>query len=105
MVCAAFVPFESAPVRVPAEVWAAVVGMGIVASAIAFSVQAWAQRFTPPSHVGLVFAGEPVAAAVLAWLWLGERLEVSQWVGGALILAGITVAQLSTPEPAAERGS
>jgi drug/metabolite transporter (DMT)-like permease len=103
-VCAAFVPFESIQGPVPAEVWAAVAGMGLVASAVAFSVQAWAQRFTPPTHVGLVFAGEPVAAAVFARLWLGERLDALQWAGAALILAGITAAQLGAPEPAAQRG-
>lgn len=102
-VCAAFVPFEPLPGPVPAQVWAAVVGMGLVASALAFSVQAWAQRFTPPAHVGLVFAGEPVAAAVFARLWLGEQLDGLQWTGAALILAGITAAQLGTPESAADR--
>ncbi len=85
---------EGLPAGVPAEVWAAVAAMGLFASAAAFSVQSWAQRFTPPTHVGLVFTAEPVAAALLAWWWLGERLTPGQWVGGGLILAGMMLAQL-----------
>jgi drug/metabolite transporter (DMT)-like permease len=36
---------------------------------------------------------EPVAATVVAWLWLGEELSAAQLGGGALVLAGILLAQ------------
>ena len=100
IVCAALAPLEPAPARVPATILAAVVAMGLVASAAAFTIQAWAQRFTSPTHVGLIFASEPVAAALFARLWLGERLAGRQWIGAALILAGIVLAEL---RPAARR--
>lgn len=71
----------------------ALVFMAVVCTAVAFTVQAWAQRFTPATHVGLLFAFEPVAAAMFAWAWLGERLSAGQWVGAAFILAGIVLAE------------
>jgi drug/metabolite transporter (DMT)-like permease len=36
---------------------------------------------------------EPVAATVVAWLWLGEALGAAQLAGGAFVLAGIVLAQ------------
>jgi drug/metabolite transporter (DMT)-like permease len=76
----------------------ALVFMAVVCTAVAFTVQAWAQRFTPATHVGLLFAFEPVAAAMFAWAWLGERLSGGQWVGAGFILAGIVLAEW-TPRP------
>ena len=67
--------------------------MAVVCTAVAFTVQAWAQRFTPATHVGLLFAFEPVAAALFAWAWLGERLSAGQWAGAGFILAGIVLAE------------
>ena len=36
---------------------------------------------------------EPVAASVVAWAWLGETFGAAQLVGGAIVLAGILLAQ------------
>lgn len=96
LLCAAFVPFETPPRAVPLSIVWAVAGMALVASALAFVAQSWAQRFTPPAHVGLVFAFEPVSAAVVGGLWLGERFLPAQWAGAALILAGIVLAESGT---------
>jgi drug/metabolite transporter (DMT)-like permease len=93
VVASAFTPLEGAPRAAPAFVWWAVAGMALVASALAFVAQSWAQRFTPPSHVGLVFAFEPVSAAVASVWWLGERILFAQWIGAAFILAGIVLAE------------
>jgi drug/metabolite transporter (DMT)-like permease len=88
---------EPLPQRVPWTIWLAILGMGAAASALAFSVQAWAQRFTTPAHVGLIFASEPVAAAVIARIAIGEAMTGRQWIGAAFILGGIVVAELARP--------
>ncbi len=93
IVSACFVPFERIPGPVPLGVWWAVAALAGLASALAFLVQSWAQRFTPPSHVGLLFAFEPVSAAAASVLWIDERLTAAQWLGAALILAGIVWAE------------
>jgi drug/metabolite transporter (DMT)-like permease len=77
----------------PAGVWAMVAFMAATATVGALLVQTWAQRFTPPSHVGLMFTFEPVAAAVAAYALLGEVLAARQALGALLILGGIVLAE------------
>ena len=36
---------------------------------------------------------EPVAAALVAWAWLGETLNTAQLGGGAIALAAVGLAQ------------
>ena len=42
----------------------------------------------PASNASVVATMEPVVASVLAFLFLGERLEFLQMVGGAMVIAG-----------------
>ena len=72
----------------------AVVMTALLATAGAFLAQTAAQRFTPPTHTALIFATEPVFAAIFGWLLLGERLGAWGLAGCGLILAGMLVAEL-----------
>lgn len=45
-------------------------------------------RRVPASNASLVATIEPVVASTLAFLFLGERLEFLQVVGGAMVIAG-----------------
>ena len=38
---------------------------------------------------------EVLLAALVAWVWLGESLSAAQLVGGAVVLAGVALAQTS----------
>jgi len=51
------------------------------------------QRDTTATRAAVLFAAEPVFAAVFSYLITGETLAPVQWVGGALILAGILAAE------------
>ncbi len=77
-----------------APIWFMIAFMAVTATVAAFLVQMWAQRFTTASHTGLMFTFEPVAAAVAAYLVLGEVLTGRQAWGAGLILAGIVMAEL-----------
>ena len=79
-------------------VWGALLVTGVFASALGFLVQTWAQRRTSATRTALAFALEPVWAAVFGFWLAGDRLGAVAWVGAALIMAGIVVA-----EPAAAR--
>jgi drug/metabolite transporter (DMT)-like permease len=74
----------------PTLVWALLI-TGVLATALAFCVQVWAQKYVPAQRVALIFALEPALAAWLAWLVLGERLDAFGWVGSALITAGVLI--------------
>lgn len=71
----------------------------IGATAVAFSVQVWAQRHTTPTHTALILSLEPVFAALTSYVVIGERLGVRGIVGAGLILAGILLAELKGAAP------
>jgi drug/metabolite transporter (DMT)-like permease len=74
--------------------WMAMAITGILASAVAFLIQAAMQRFTSPTRTGIIFATEPVFAALFAYFWLHESLSLRQLVGCILILSGMLFTEL-----------
>jgi len=76
---------------------------GILGTAVAFTVQAWAQQFTPATHAALIFNMEPVFAWLTSFIYLKERLGFRAGAGALLILAGVLVSELlgqvSQPDP------
>lgn len=73
---------------------AALLVTALLATGFAFSVQNWAQQFTPPAHTALIFALEPVFAALTSRVVLGEHLGGKVLLGSALILGGMVVSEL-----------
>jgi drug/metabolite transporter (DMT)-like permease len=76
-----------------AMVWALAV-TALLGTVACFIVQAWAQRFTPPTHTALIFALEPVFAGVTSYILIGERLGRRGLLGAALILIGVLASEL-----------
>ena len=74
-------------------VWGALLVTGVFASALAFLAQTWAQRRTTASRTALAFSLEPVWAAVFGYSLAGDRLGLSGWLGCAVIMSGIVVAE------------
>jgi drug/metabolite transporter (DMT)-like permease len=74
---------------------AALLYTGIVMTSGAFAVQNWGQRYTTPTRAALIFALEPLFAALFS-SWLGgERLGPELLLGGALIVGGVVVSELA----------
>ena len=78
----------------------AVVICAVFATAVAFTVQLWAQQFTSPGHAAILFALEPVFAVITSYLFLHEYLTARTWKGAVLVVGGILLAELLA-EPAA----
>jgi drug/metabolite transporter (DMT)-like permease len=74
--------------------WLAVLVSSLLSTALAFTVQAWAQQVTTATRAALIFALEPVVAWVFAFIIMGERLPAKAVFGAVLILTGILVAEL-----------
>ena len=74
--------------------WLAVLVSSLLSTALAFTVQAWAQQVTTATRAALIFALEPVVAWVFAFTFVGERLPAKAVFGAVLILSGILVAEL-----------
>jgi len=66
----------------------------VLATGVAFSVQNWAQQYTPAAHTALIFALEPVFAALSSWLVMREHLGGRVLLGSGLILAGMVVSEI-----------
>ena len=71
-----------------------VAAVGLVGTLIPFALVVTALRFVTSAVAGIATTAEPVLAALLAWLLLGQVLGPVQLVGGALVVAGVLVAQL-----------
>ncbi len=74
--------------------WLALLVSALLSTALAFTVQAWAQQITTATHAALIYALEPVVAGIFSVTVIGERLLAKAVLGGALILIGILVAEL-----------
>src|SRR5580700_3228450 len=81
----------------------------VLATAVAFSVQLWAQQYTSSSHAAVLFTLEPVSASATSYILLRERLGGRALLGAGFVLAGILIAELlgppaapESPEPTAE---
>jgi drug/metabolite transporter (DMT)-like permease len=72
----------------------AVILTGLLATALAFTVQAWAQQYTSAARAAIIFALEPVVAWVASFLVTGEELPPKAVFGAVLILAGIVLVEL-----------
>jgi drug/metabolite transporter (DMT)-like permease len=75
-----------------AQAWFAVVFTGLGCSAFAFSIQVWAQRRVEPARASIIELLEPVVAGFVGYA-VGERLGWSGYLGAAIILIGILVAE------------
>jgi len=72
----------------------AILVTAIFATGFAFGTQAWAQQYTPPTHTALIFALEPVFAALTSRVVIHEHLGGKVLLGSALILAGMVISEV-----------
>lgn len=61
---------------------------------MAFVIQLFAQKFTSPIKVSLIFALEPVFAAIFAWTLGGETFIPQNAFGGLLIFLGMILSEI-----------
>lgn len=74
-----------------------VLAVGLLGTLLPFGLTVAALRVLASSVAGIATTTEPVLAAALAWLLLGQILEPAQLAGGALVVAGVLIAQLIRP--------
>ena len=76
---------------------------GVLASAVAFAVQTYAQRFIPPARTALILISEPAFGGLFGWL-AGETLGIRGLAGAGFILGGMVVSELAGARAPAEEG-
>ena len=85
------------------EALMSIAGVAVFASVLAYSGYQKGVTLIGPSRAGPFMYLMPAYAAVLAMLFLGERLALFHMVGFALVLGGVTLAS-ATPRPVAGGG-
>jgi drug/metabolite transporter (DMT)-like permease len=73
--------------------WLVLLALAWISQAMGQGLIAYALGHLPASFSALAILVEPLTAAILGWVWLGEALGVLQAVGGVIVLAGIAVAR------------
>jgi drug/metabolite transporter (DMT)-like permease len=102
--CTAVLSACSLVLEPPRAVWSAsalsaILITGLFATALAFVLQTWGQRYTTPTRTALLFALEPVFALITAVLLGGEHFTVYSIGGGLSILSGILLVELKPARP------
>jgi drug/metabolite transporter (DMT)-like permease len=76
-----------------APVWLLVGFIIVIGTFVTFSLLTGSLRHISATRASIVASLEPVVATVIAWAWLDESFGPTQLVGGAIVIAGILVAQ------------
>jgi drug/metabolite transporter (DMT)-like permease len=81
-----------------------VIILGVFATIVPFMLFLWGLGHVGASRAGIISTLEPLSAALLAYLWLGQSLGAGQIAGGLMVIAGIAVVQseetAAAPTPA-----
>lgn len=88
---------QTLPQRVDSTVFWGLLYLGVAASAGMFFLQASAQRYVPAAQAAVIYAMEPVFAALFAWLWLSELLTLRAALGAVIVVVAVV---LSETQPA-----
>jgi drug/metabolite transporter (DMT)-like permease len=74
-------------------VWLLLGYVVVLGTVVPFICLVSALHHVPATRVTIVAMLEPVLAAVVAWIWLGEELAAVQILGGLVVLVGVVLAQ------------
>ncbi len=78
---------------VSVPVWLLLAYIVVLGTVVPFIMLVSALHHVPATRVTIIAMLEPVLAAIVAWIWLGEELAAVQIAGGIIVLAGVVVAQ------------
>ncbi len=86
------------PGAVPTGVWLPLLGLGLVATAIAIQTFYAGVKRVGGARASLISTVEPVYTVALAMLLFGESLTPMQIVGGALVIFAVILAETGRPD-------
>jgi len=70
--------------------------VGLLSSALTFTLLTIALQHAPPSEVAVIVSLETVFAALAAYLVLGERVGAMGWVGACMIMLAVLLIQVGS---------
>lgn len=99
-------PLATLPQRMQPALWP-IVYLGLVATAAMLFLQAFAQRHVSAEKAAVIYAMEPVFAALFGWLLLHEQLTLRAGLGGMLVVVAVILSEwkLATPDSQTKLGN
>ena len=77
--------------------WRPVLLAGITNSAIPFALFSWAVLHIATGLTAILNASVPLFGALIAWMWLGDRINRLRWLGLALGFVGVALLAWRAP--------
>ncbi|KRD18371.1 hypothetical protein ASE39_08900 [Acidovorax sp. Root267] len=77
--------------------WRPILFAGVINSAIPFALFAWAVMHIQTGLASILNATVPLFGALVAWVWLGDRINRLRWVGLALGFVGVALLAWRAP--------
>ncbi|NMM77962.1 DMT family transporter [Acidovorax sp. SRB_24] len=77
--------------------WKAILLAGLINSAIPFALFAWAVLHITTGLTSILNATVPLFGALVAWVWLGDRINRLRWLGLALGFIGVALLAWRAP--------
>jgi drug/metabolite transporter (DMT)-like permease len=78
----------------PPVVWGSVLFMGIVDIAFTLTMMIWVQQVVSGTRAALIYALEPMWAALTGFMLAGDKLSLLAWIGCAFILVGMITGRM-----------
>ncbi len=88
--------------RASALAWWGVVYLIVMASVVSYLISSWALAHLPAARVAVFNNLQPLATALMAQAFLGERVTASFFVAATVVIAGVFLAQWRGPDAAEE---
>lgn len=87
--------FDDVKINLTSQLFLALLYTSLLATIFATYIQTEYQKFTTPTRAATIFTMEPVFAALIARIFLNEKLAPFAILGCALMLAGLLILELS----------
>jgi drug/metabolite transporter (DMT)-like permease len=81
--------------------WWTIVYIGLLSTAIGYTLQVFGQKYAPPTDAAILLSMEAVFAALTGFIFLGETMRLVQLTGCALILIAVVVTQFKADRSSA----
>ena len=85
--------FAPAPSGAPAGAWLSVAYLCIMCTAVSFGLQAFGQKYSPPSQTAVIMTLESVFGAAISVLFFNEQLTVKLFFGFLIMFIAVLISE------------
>jgi drug/metabolite transporter (DMT)-like permease len=79
-----------------ATAWWTIIYIGVLSTAVGYTLQALGQKYSPPTDATILLSMEAVFAALSGYILLGETMASIQLVGCGLIISAVLITQFQS---------